>query len=159
VAYGVYTIRVDGNDLFAIYNATKEAKRICVELGKAVLIEAMTYRIGHHSTSDDWTRYRPQDEVSGWQKDNNPINRLRGYIEAKGIWNQDKNEAFKKEIRAEIMRSLKNAEREKKPHLDNMFLDVYDKMTPELEEQMNEMRSHIKKYPTQYPTGDYSDQL
>ena len=52
-------LRVDGNDLFAVYNATKEARRLALT-NKAVLIEAMTYRLGHHSTSDDSTAYRCQ---------------------------------------------------------------------------------------------------
>ena len=56
--YGMATIRVDGNDVLAVYNATKEAKRLCVEEKRPVLIEAMTYRIGHHSTSDDSSAYR-----------------------------------------------------------------------------------------------------
>ena len=56
VGYGMHGIRVDGNDLWAVYNATKAARDICLQEGKPVLIEAMTYRIGHHSTSDDSTR-------------------------------------------------------------------------------------------------------
>ena len=51
-------LRIDGNDLFAVYNATKEARRIALEENRAVLIEAMTYRRGHHSTSDDSSAYR-----------------------------------------------------------------------------------------------------
>jgi 2-oxoisovalerate dehydrogenase E1 component alpha subunit len=54
--YGVHALRVDGNDLLAVYNATRAARDVCVEQGKPVLVEAMTYRVGHHSTSDDSTR-------------------------------------------------------------------------------------------------------
>ena len=57
------TIRVDGNDVLAVYNATKAAREIAVSENKPVLIEAMTYRIGHHSTSDDSSAYRSVDEV------------------------------------------------------------------------------------------------
>jgi len=159
VAYGMHTIRVDGNDLFAIYNATKHAKRICIEEGRPVLIEAMTYRIGHHSTSDDWTRYREQAEVAGWQKENNPISRLRGYLESRGLWSQEKNDKFKKDVRAEILAAIKSAEREKKPHIDHLFNEVYDKLTPELEAQKQQLYDHIKKYPDKYPTSTHSDQL
>jgi 2-oxoisovalerate dehydrogenase E1 component alpha subunit len=56
--YGMSTIRIDGNDTLAVYNATKEARRICIEENKPVLIEALTYRVGHHSTSDDSSAYR-----------------------------------------------------------------------------------------------------
>lgn len=59
-------IRVDGNDTLAVYNATKEARRIAIQESRPVLIEGMTYRIGHHSTSDDSTAYRSVDEVKYW---------------------------------------------------------------------------------------------
>ena len=62
-AYGMSTIRVDGNDVLAVYNATKAAREIAASENKPVLIEAMTYRIGHHSTSDDSSAYRSVDEV------------------------------------------------------------------------------------------------
>ena len=62
-AYGMTTIRVDGNDVLAVYNATKAAREIAASENKPVLIEAMTYRIGHHSTSDDSSAYRSVDEV------------------------------------------------------------------------------------------------
>ena len=57
-AYGMATIRIDGNDVFAVYNATQKAREICIKQSRPVLIEAMTYRIGHHSTSDDSSAYR-----------------------------------------------------------------------------------------------------
>ena len=57
------TIRVDGNDVLAVYNATQKAREIAATENKPVLIEAMTYRIGHHSTSDDSSAYRSVDEV------------------------------------------------------------------------------------------------
>ena len=61
--YGMPTIRVDGNDILAIYNATRAARQLCLEQQRPVLIEAMTYRVGHHSTSDDSSAYRSVDEV------------------------------------------------------------------------------------------------
>lgn len=60
----MYGIRVDGNDVLAMYAATAEAREICLSQNKPVLMEAMTYRLGHHSTSDDWSRYRSSSEVS-----------------------------------------------------------------------------------------------
>ena len=62
--YGIETLRVDGNDIFAVRRATKEARRLALEDGgKPVLIEMMAYRVGHHSTSDDSSAYRPKVEV------------------------------------------------------------------------------------------------
>lgn len=62
--YGMHGIRVDGNDALAMYAATTEARRLCLAERKPVLMEAMTYRLGHHSTSDDWSRYRSSNEVT-----------------------------------------------------------------------------------------------
>jgi 2-oxoisovalerate dehydrogenase E1 component alpha subunit len=66
VGYGIDTIRVDGNDFFAVYNVSKEARRIAAEECRPILIEAITYRVGHHSTSDDSTRYRAAQEIEQW---------------------------------------------------------------------------------------------
>ena len=64
--YGLDTIRVDGNDTLAVLSAVREARRRAVEGKKGVLVEAMTYRVGHHSTSDDSSKYRPVEEVQEW---------------------------------------------------------------------------------------------
>ena len=74
------SIRVDGNDLFAVYNATKAAREIALRESRPVLIEAMTYRLGHHSTSDDSTAYRSVDEMNSWEREDNPIARLKNYM-------------------------------------------------------------------------------
>lgn len=59
----MHGVRVDGNDALAMYTATAESRKLCLALNKPVLMEAMTYRLGHHSTSDDWSRYRTSQEV------------------------------------------------------------------------------------------------
>ena len=92
--YGMATIRVDGNDLFAVYNATKEARNIAIKESRPVLIEAMTYRLGHHSTSDDSTAYRSVDEMNSWEKDDNPIKRFKSYLIAKGWWDNEKDKEY-----------------------------------------------------------------
>jgi 2-oxoisovalerate dehydrogenase E1 component alpha subunit len=95
--YGMATIRVDGNDLFAVYNATKAARELAVKESRPVLIEAMTYRLGHHSTSDDSTAYRSIDEMNTWEKDDNPIQRFKQYVMAKGWWDMEKDKALEEE--------------------------------------------------------------
>lgn len=80
IGYGIDTIRVDGNDIWAIYNATKAAREMAIKEQKPVLIEAMTYRIGHHSTSDDSTKYRDRKEVEERAQFDNPVTRLRRYL-------------------------------------------------------------------------------
>ena len=88
LGYGINTIRVDGNDVFAVYNATKAARDMSVAQCRPHLIEAMTYRVGHHSTSEDSTAYRPVAEVNYWKKEDQPITRLRFYLTNKQWWTE-----------------------------------------------------------------------
>ncbi|KAG8273324.1 hypothetical protein J6590_023838 [Homalodisca vitripennis] len=91
--YGIAAIRVDGNDVLAVYNGTKAARQYAVKENKPVIIEAMTYRVGHHSTSDDSSAYRPVEEVQQWEQDS-PIARFRLYLEAQGWWNSQAQQEF-----------------------------------------------------------------
>jgi len=79
--YGMHCIRVDGNDLLAVKVATEAARALAIEKSRPVLIEAMSYRRGHHSTSDDSTRYRSVAEIKFWQENMDPVKRFRNYIE------------------------------------------------------------------------------
>jgi 2-oxoisovalerate dehydrogenase E1 component alpha subunit len=100
------TIRVDGNDVFAVYNATKAAREICARESRPVLIEAMTYRIGHHSTSDDSSAYRSVDEVRYWDQKDHPITRLAGYLIKKGFWNEEKEKEWKASSRQQVLNDM-----------------------------------------------------
>ncbi|NXV55177.1 ODBA dehydrogenase, partial [Molothrus ater] len=97
--YGLLSIRVDGNDVFAVYNATREARRRAVAENQPFLIEAMTYRIGHHSTSDDSSAYRSVDEVNYWDKQDHPISRLRHYLGHRGWWDEQQERDWRKSSR------------------------------------------------------------
>ena len=101
--YGMVTIRVDGNDFFAVYNATKEARNIAIKESRPVLIEAMTYRLGHHSTSDDSTAYRSVDEMNSWEKDDNPINRFKSFLYKTGVLSEDMEKSIDVEQRKEVL--------------------------------------------------------
>lgn len=151
IAYGMHTIRVDGNDIWAVYNATKKSREFCSTQGKPVLIEAMTYRVGHHSTSDDYTKYRSQEEVDQWKNTNNPITRLRLYMQHKGLWNDAKDKELQTRARQNVLDALKKAEAQPKPPIEELFTDVYDELTPQLREQQQELFEHLKKYPDDYP--------
>ncbi|XP_009980935.1 PREDICTED: 2-oxoisovalerate dehydrogenase subunit alpha, mitochondrial, partial [Tauraco erythrolophus] len=96
---GFFWIRVDGNDVFAVYNATKEARRRAVAENRPVLIEAMTYRIGHHSTSDDSSAYRSVDEVDYWDKRDHPISRLRHYMLNRNWWDEEEEKSWRRSSR------------------------------------------------------------
>jgi 2-oxoisovalerate dehydrogenase E1 component alpha subunit len=104
--YGMNCIRVDGNDLFAVNDAMKFARKYTVEHNKPVLLEAMTYRAGHHSTSDDSTRYRSVEEIQQWQTEDNPIIRLRNYVQARGLWDDVKEAEVRQSARKEVLQYL-----------------------------------------------------
>lgn len=147
MGYGIDSIRVDGNDVFAVYNATKAAREHALKHNKPILIEAMTYRVGHHSTSDDSSAYRSREEVEGWATKDNPIVRFRKHLESKKLWGAEAESEFRKEARRNIIEAFSKAEKRRKPAIAELFTDVYDKPTPRLLEQQQEMLDHIKKYP------------
>ncbi|XP_015751215.1 PREDICTED: 2-oxoisovalerate dehydrogenase subunit alpha, mitochondrial-like [Acropora digitifera] len=155
--YGMISIRVDGNDVFAVYNVTKAAREIAVNQQRPVLVEAMTYRIGHHSTSDDSSVYRSLQEVNYWDKEDHPIGRLRLYMESKGWWDNGLEEDWKREARHQVMQAFSRAEKALKPPIKDMFTDVYDKMSNRLQNQYQECMDHIAKYPHEYPTELYAE--
>lgn len=154
--YGMETIRVDGNDIWAVYNATRAARAIAVEQRRPVLIEAMTYRIGHHSTSDDSTKYRDRKEVEQRAQFDNPVTRLRRFLEARQWWDQSQEEAWRQQARSDLLKSFNEAEKRKKPALEHLFTDVYDDMPWHLQAQQKELQTLIEKYPQYYSTEEHA---
>ncbi|KAL8562750.1 hypothetical protein ACOMHN_022625 [Nucella lapillus] len=153
--YGMLTVHVDGNDPFAVYNATKAARQICLLQNRPVLIEAMTYRIGHHSTSDDSLDYRPVDEVRYWVQQDNPISRLRHYMVNTGWWDEEAEKKWMLDARKRVMKAFAEADPRKKPSPEEMFHDVYAELPPHLEQQMNEMKEHVKQHKEHYPLEQF----
>ncbi|THC97483.1 hypothetical protein EYZ11_003017 [Aspergillus tanneri] len=158
VGYGIDTIRVDGNDIFAVYEAMREARHIALsDGGKPVLIEAMSYRVSHHSTSDDSFAYRARVEVEDWKRRDNPIIRLRKWLENEGLWNEDLERDTREQLRKEVLKEFGEAEREKKPPLREAFSDVYEEVTEEAREQMKELKRILEAYPEEYDLREYKD--
>lgn len=156
IGYGIDTIRVDGNDIWAVREAVKRARQIAVEDGgKPVLIEALTYRVSHHSTSDDSFAYRARVEVEDWKRRDNPITRLRKWMENNGMWDDAKEKEARDRLRKEILKGISEAEKEKKPPLSYMFEDTYENLTPDLKKQMKKLREVIDKYPNEYDVAEY----
>ncbi|KAJ2782519.1 hypothetical protein H4R18_002212 [Coemansia javaensis] len=156
IGYGIDTVRVDGNDIWAIYAATRAARRIAVEQNKPVLIEAMTYRVSHHSTSDDSSAYRSKKEVEDWSKRDNPIARMRAWLEQKGWWAQGDDAEISKSAKAEVLAAFAAAEKLKKPAIRHMFEDVYDEVPPALARERAEVEALLNKYPDYYQVNDYA---
>jgi 2-oxoisovalerate dehydrogenase E1 component alpha subunit len=150
VAYGIKTIRVDGNDILAVYAAAVAAREIAVDQQQPVLIEAMSYRLGAHSTSDDPSGYRSHEEEETWrQKD--PINRMKNWLLKQQWWDESRDEKLHKEYRSEILAELKLAEKRPKPPLEDLINDVYKTPPAHLLEQFESLEQHIAKYPDSYP--------
>ncbi|KAL9591275.1 MAG: hypothetical protein Q9179_007888 [Wetmoreana sp. 5 TL-2023] len=156
IGYGIETIRVDGNDIFAVREATKEARRMALEDGgKPILIEAMSYRVSHHSTSDDSFAYRAKVEVEDWKRRDNPITRLRKWMERKGLWDEEKERDARSRIRREVLKAFAEAEKEKKAPLRSMFEDVYEEVTEEGKGHMKELKRVLDEYPDEYDVEEF----
>lgn len=139
IGYGMKAVRVDGNDFFAVYDAVAEARRYCLEGNGPVLIEAMTYRMGAHSTSDDPSLYRSEEEVAKW-KGRCPVLRLRLYLEKKGLWDSQKEEKFIEKVAGEINDAIATAKKTEMPPIESLVENVYFAVTPELKQEFAETR-------------------
>ena len=158
IGYGIPTIRVDGNDIFAVREATMEARKLALkDKCQPVLIEALSYRASHHSTSDDSFAYRARVEVEEWKRRDNPIVRLRKWMERKGLWDEQKEKETRTELRKQVLQEFTAAEKIKKPPLRALFEDVYEEITPEARKQMGELKKIIEKYPKEYDVSEFED--
>lgn len=157
IAYGMRTIRVDGNDLFASYLATKAARETILKTNEPVMMEFMTYRVGQHSTSDDSSAYRPAGEMEAWSASGVlPIARLRNYLTAEGWWTEEEDNALRKEARATMLAKLKECEKLKRwPIIEGIFDDVWSHPVPALEEQKEAFRKHITAHKDKYDLSKF----
>ena len=132
--YGVHAVRCDGNDALATYACVREAVLRARDGTGPTFVELVTYRLGGHSTSDDPKAYRKSDEVDRWSK-TDPLLRFRTYMTRRGLWNEDKDTALKREIEGSIRECVKVAEAAEAPALPTLFQDVYQEMPWHLSEQ------------------------
>lgn len=151
-AYGIRSIRVDGNDALAVYSAIHAAREMAISKQRPVLVEALSYRAGHHSTSDDSTKYRPVDEIDYWKKERNPVNRFRKWVERNGWWSEEKESELRSSIKKQLLQVIQVAEKTEKPPLKYLFSDVYDIPPPNLCEQEKQLRETIYAHPPDYPS-------
>ncbi len=133
-AYGIPGVKVDGNDVETVYAAAAAAVARARAGQGATLIEAETYRMGAHSSSDDPTRYRDQREVEAWKK-KDPIERLRASLMKRKIWNEAREAALRAELLAEVNAAIAEAESLPPPPAATLFEDVYAVPTWNLVEQ------------------------
>lgn len=133
-AYGVEGIQIDGNDALTVYKATKQAVDKARAGGGPTLIEAVTYRLGAHSTSDDPSRYRDETVTEHWKK-KDPIKVFRNYLKEKDLWTQEYEEKLMADINDDITHALKEAESLPPPDGSSLFEDVYEQLPWHLREQ------------------------
>ncbi len=142
LAYGVPGLQVDGNDLLAVYVATREA----VERARAgrgpTFIECVTYRLGPHSTADDPTKYRSEAEVRAWEP-REPLIRFRRYLEGKGLLDEGAHRALEAEVEAEIRQAVERAEARMAGEPLAIFEHVYAELPEELREQREELAREL----------------
>jgi pyruvate dehydrogenase E1 component alpha subunit len=132
-----------------VYKATRDAAKRAKSGGGPTFIEAVTYRLADHTTADDARRYRDPKEVEAWVgKD--PMIRLRKYLTAKGLWNDDKQRVLDEEAKVMVADVIKAAETIVKPTTDDIFDHVFATLTPELELQKRTLRTHsLGQHPEQ----------
>jgi pyruvate dehydrogenase E1 component alpha subunit/2-oxoisovalerate dehydrogenase E1 component alpha subunit len=135
VAYGFPGVRVDGNDLLAVIAAATEAVERARRGEGPTLIEAVTFRMGGHSSSDDPTRYRDADSVGVWER-RDPLVRLRIWLEAEGALDPADTDRWTAEINDAIGVAIREAEALPPPPIESLFGDVYETMPPHIAEQM-----------------------
>jgi pyruvate dehydrogenase E1 component alpha subunit len=138
VAYGIPGVRVDGNDIFAVVSVTRRAVERGMRGEGPTLIEAITYRMGGHSTSDDPNRYRESEAVQAWAA-RDPIERVRSYLVQRGAWSDADDKNLRAEIDAGFRQAVGVAEKTPPPALESMFDDVYAKVPWHLAEQRAEL--------------------
>ena len=149
LGYGIKTIRVDGNDILAVYAAATEARKIAIEEQRPVLIETMSYRLAAHSTSDDPSGYRSCEEEDQWRQ-LDPIERMKNWLIARRWWDEKTDKALQETYRSEILTEMKLAEKRDKQPLSSLVTDVYKTTPAHLLEQFQHLQAHISKYPDRY---------
>jgi len=132
-AYGIANIQVDGNDVIAVYTTMKQALERARK-GNPVLIEAVTYRQGPHTTADDPTKYREPQEVQTWlAKD--PLKRTKAYMITKGIWNEELDQRQYEIAEQVVSEAFEQAVQTPKSKVEEIFDLVYEQKTNQLQEQ------------------------
>jgi len=139
IAYGFSGIKVDGNDVFAVYKATFEALKKARAGNGPTLIECYTYRIGDHTTSDDAKKYRKESEVKEWEK-KDPILRLKKYMKRTGMFSEKYENEIKKMAEDLVEKAVAKAESIPKLKPEEIFDYTYAELTEELKEQREEIK-------------------
>lgn len=140
LAYGMESIQCDGNDIFAVVKVVKEAARRAREEHRPTFIEAVTYRLGDHTTADDARRYRDEAEVQLWMQ-RDPLVRLRNYLTERKLWNSTKEEALQTKAKEQVNAAAKRAEEIAATPTSEIFDAMYAEIPDEVRRQRDTMRT------------------
>ncbi|HHV85557.1 MAG TPA: pyruvate dehydrogenase (acetyl-transferring) E1 component subunit alpha [Petrimonas sp.] len=141
VAFGIPGIKVDGNDFFAMYLVYQKASEHARTGKGPVLIEALTYRCGAHTTSDDPSRYRTKEEETEWEL-SDPLFRLKKFMEHKGIWKENE-EKLREKYKKEVEKQFLDAENFTPYSLEDVFDYMYVEMPDDLKKQKEEYQQFL----------------
>ncbi|SEN64928.1 pyruvate dehydrogenase E1 component alpha subunit [Amphibacillus marinus] len=145
VAAGIEGVQVDGMDVLAVYTVTKEARERAVNGEGPTLIEMLTYRYGPHTMAgDDPTRYRSEELDNEWEK-KDPLVRFRKFLEEKGIWSEDEENAVIERAKDEIKAAIKEADNTPKQKVTDLIGNMYETLPANLNEQMEEYKAKESK--------------
>ncbi|GAB4389483.1 MAG: pyruvate dehydrogenase (acetyl-transferring) E1 component subunit alpha [Thermodesulfovibrionales bacterium] len=137
IAFGMEGVQVDGNDIFAVYRATREAVDRALAGDGPTFIECFTYRLADHTTADDASRYRDEKEVEAW-REKEPLKRLRLYMNRKGLWSEDYEYSQKEKARAAVEEAVRQAEAAEPPDPGDIVRYTYEALTPRQRKEMED---------------------
>jgi len=137
VAYGVAGERVDGNDALAVHEVVSEAAERARAGDGPTLVEAVTYRLGPHTTSDDPTRYRPKEEYEDWKTHRDPLLKLGGYLLDRNLATEAELNQWAEEARGRVQAAVEAAESVPMVKPRGMFEHVFQSMPPLLEAELH----------------------
>jgi pyruvate dehydrogenase E1 component alpha subunit len=138
--YGMPGVLVDGNDVAAVFEVVREAVTRARRGGGPTLIEAVTYRLGPHTTADDPNRYRDEDDAVEW-REKDPLERVRLLLERAGGWTPEWQTDLETRAADVIEEAVAMAEALPQPTAEEMLLRMYEQPTSSIESQLREIGS------------------
>jgi pyruvate dehydrogenase E1 component alpha subunit len=141
IGFGVPGIRVDGNDIFAVYKAHKDYIERARKGEGPALIENLTYRLADHTTADDARRYRPANELEAMMK-KDPIVRTRKYLEARNLWDKKQQDAIDAKAKVIVQEVMKTSLELGKGPVDDIFDYTFAELPDQIQKQKETLKTH-----------------
>ncbi len=143
ISYGFPGIQVDGNDVIGVYLVVKQALERARRGEGPTFIECLTYRLSDHTTADDASRYRSEEEVAHW-REKDPMRRLRSYLEKSNDWSASQEEVFQQEVDARISTAVQEYESAEPMDPLQMFDTLFETLPKNLLDQRAELVRRIQ---------------